>query len=477
MPAIAAVRLIGIACHEREVVLRQPFRFGVITLRRCRQLFLRARVGFGDGASVDGCAAEMLLPKWFDKDPALSEDDNVAQLRRAVAIARDGYLAVDGHHAAFALHARTSAAHLSRCAAAGLGGLVAGFGTALVDRAILDALCRRHAVSFWEAIRANLPGIDAATTPDLAGFDLDAFLAALRPAPTIAARHTVGLVDHLAETDIPPAERLDDGLPQSLEAAIAAYGCRHFKLKVRGDAEADAARLRRIAAIVDRIDQPYLATLDGNEQYHDEAGIVELWRRLGEDPALARLRDSIRFIEQPIARAAASREPVTRLAALRPVEIDESDATVESFAQARRLGYRGVSSKSCKGVYRSLLNRARCELWNRDDPARPYFMSGEDLVVQPGVALQQDLMLASLIGCAHLERNGHHYVDGFGAAPADEQEAFADACPRLYRRIAPGRARLRIADGLIDLGDLAAPGFGSAAEPSWSSMPASDYRA
>ena len=39
-------------------------------------------------------------------------------------------------------------------------------------------------------------------------------------------------------------------------------------------------------------------------------------------------------------------------------------------------------------------------------------MSAEDLTTQAGVAVQQDLALATLIGATHVERNGHHYVDG-----------------------------------------------------------------
>jgi hypothetical protein len=148
---------------------------------------------------------------------------------------------------------------------------------------------------------------------------------------------------------------------------------------------------------------------------------------------------------------------------------------MDAFARARPLGYSGVSSKSCKGIYRSLLNRARVELWNSRSPGQPCFMSGEDLVVQPGIALQQDLMLASLIGCTHLERNGHHYVDGFGAADAGEQAAFLAAHPGLYHRAPGGRTRLRIADGAIALADLDQPGFGSAAEPRWEAMPSLEY--
>ena len=53
---------------------------------------------------------------------------------------------------------------------------------------------------------------------------------------------------------------------------------------------------------------------------------------------------------------------------------------------ARACGYRGVSSKNCKGFYKSLLNAARCHEWNREAGAPRYFLSGEDLTTASGDA-------------------------------------------------------------------------------------------
>ncbi len=79
------------------------------------------------------------------------------------------------------------------------------------------------------------------------------------------------------------------------------------------------------------------------------------------------------------------------------------------------------------------------------------------------------LALATLIGCDHVERNGHHYVDGFANAPDSEQEAFRAAHPDLYAR-RDGRVRLAIRDGTIAIASLATPGLGVGAEPDWSSL-------
>jgi hypothetical protein len=97
-------------------------------------------------------------------------------------------------------------------------------------------------------------------------------------------------------------------------------------------------------------------------------------------------------------------------------------------------------------------------------------MSAEDLTTQAGVAVQQDLALATLVGAKHVERNGHHYVDGMAGAPEQEQLAFLSAHPNLYRN-AGGRVRLAIRDGALSLSSLArTPGLAVGALPDWSAM-------
>jgi hypothetical protein len=458
---MSALRLLEVDVQERELRFRMPFRFGAVTLEACPRLLLRIRAE-AEGAVVGGVAAELALPKWFDKSPGLSECDNVAQLRRSLAIAVEVYRGAGREPSPFALHRACVPEGLRRCTREGLPPLVAGFGVALLDRALIDAACRRQNVSFFDAVRRNLLGIDASLTPELSGFDLEGFLAGLRPSAQIAARHTVGLVDPLTPADL-QGRRPGDPLPCTLEECVGFYGNTHFKLKLSGRADADVDRLTRIAAVLDRLPE-YRATLDGNEQYKDADAAAAFWDLVEANRKLDRLRSAILFVEQPIARAVALSSPVTALARRRPVEIDESDGSLEAFVVAKELGYTGVSSKACKGVYRSILNRARCAHWNARERTERYFMSAEDLIVQAGVSLQQDLSLATLIGCTHGERNGHHYVNGMVQAPREEQERVLKAYPNLYGRGQDGVVRLSIRAGRIPLGDLDVPGFGSRSE-------------
>ena len=468
MNPVSTFTVESIALLERDVELRMPFRFGVVTLTAAPQAFVRARIRLADGTRAEGMAAELMAPKWFDKNPELSNDDNFEQLRNALRIA--GGLYLDGQaDSAFGHFQRHYREQIERGAQQGLNSLVANYGPALIDRALLDALCRAVGQPFHEVIRGNRAGIRVTPlTPDLQGFDLDAFLAGLRPAERIAARHTVGLVDPIIAAD--QSERVGDGLPETLEEVVSTYGHRWFKLKVAGNVDADVARLLRIASVLDRIDGAYRSTLDGNEQYDSVADVLQLWQRMMAEPGLKRLCDSVIFIEQPIKRAAALAQDVSALTAHKAVILDESDDSLDAFVQGKQCGYLGVSSKTCKGLYKSILNRARCAKWNAEAGAERYLMSAEDLTIQAGLALQQDLGLVSLLGITHVERNGHHYVNGMAALALGEQQAFLDAHPDLYER-SHGAVRLRIADGELAIGSLhRGPGFASGAAPDWSSM-------
>jgi hypothetical protein len=174
------------------------------------------------------------------------------------------------------------------------------------------------------------------------------------------------------------------------------------------------------------------------------------------------------YLEQPLPREVALTADVRELAQFAPLVIDESDATFDAFPKARQSGYAGVSSKSCKGIYKTFANAARCAYGRHGE--RP-FMTGEDLTAQAGLAFQQDSALAALIGLTHVERNGHHYVAGFDgqAAPRAEQHAFARAHPDLYEATPLG-TRVLIRNGMIALGSLHAPGFASGAFPDIASL-------
>jgi hypothetical protein len=462
-----AVRVCAVELFEAPYRLRLPFRFGVITVTEGVQAIVRVRLQLADGRQAWGYAAEALAAKWFDKNPLLSDEDNRHQLRRALELAREAYLATSPAPA-FGFYAQNYHALLKAGAAEGLPPLAMSYGPALLDRAVMDALCRATGVGFAQAMQANLAGmaVPSDLTPDLLGFDMAAMLRGLSPQAFIHVRHTVGLLDPITGSDQAAGTRVNDGLPETLSEVIAAYGCSYFKIKVSGQIDADLDRLARIAHVLDRSQASYMVTLDGNEQYETAETITELWERVLAQPALQRFAKSTLLLEQPIKRQQALTEPVQTLARYLPVIVDESDGDLGAFVQARALGYTGVSTKSCKGFYKSLFNLARCQQWNAESMASGaprFFMSAEDLTMQPGIAVQQDLALVSLMGMAHVERNAHHFIDGFDGRPDAEAHAFLAAHPDLYH-VQNGRVRLRLEHGRLSLGSLQVPGFGSSVD-------------
>ena len=150
------LRIVEVECFERDVRLRLPFRFGVITVTHATQAVIRATIALRTGAASSGVAAETLAAKWFDKSPRFQR---CAKPRPAAPVpgARHRALSREGlEHAV-----RPLRRHLWRAARARRGArarpLVASYGPALLDRAILDALGRSVGLSFAEMISRNVP--------------------------------------------------------------------------------------------------------------------------------------------------------------------------------------------------------------------------------------------------------------------------------------------------------------------------------
>jgi hypothetical protein len=443
---IKAVEIGATPCRTRL-----PFRFGIATLTEAPLLTVRVHVRSG-GAEAVGHSGDLLVPKWFDKNPDSQVADDTRALVDAVRSAARALEGISG--CAFSLwrDAWTKCVERTRGVP-----LVSGFGVAQLERALIDAACRIAGVSFREALRTGRLGFTPETIhAELAGAYLgDAF--ATRPSGRMTVRHTVGLLDALdAGADRP------DALPVALSEDIWHYGLDHFKVKVAGPG--DRERLLAVRVVRAHTSGSARFTLDGNEQFERAEDLASLLDSIASDPDGRSLLEGLLYIEQPLPRAR-SLEPgvadgIRALSRIAPVMIDEADATADAFPRALALGYRGVSVKACKGVFRALANGLLCQA--RGDGA---FQSSEDLTTLPIWPLHQDLALASTLGLTHSERNGHHYFRGLGHLAEDERKAVLAAHGDLYEADADGDVFLRIQDGGIDIRTLQEAGFGTSLEP------------
>src|ERR1700761_4579287 len=370
MPLRLAVR--EIALFERPVRFARPFRFGAVVVEAASQVFVRVEIEIEGKGRAGGASADMMVPKWFDKRAHLSTEQTVDELRRSLAIASQLYLTSSGYETAFGHHASRIAAQIDKCAKEDIPPLAALFGPAEINKAILDALLRGAGTNFFDGMAANIAGIDARLSPDLSNDDIARFLAKSRRRPRVAIRHTVGLDDTVEGAG---------GVADAHENS----GARYFKFKLNGDPGADAARLTRIGNELASLAYDYRVSLDANEQYADLNALGILMDRLDRDDALQPITRKLLYVEQPMPRDITRQSPLGDLS-VNAFIIDEADDSYDAFPVARELGYSGVSSKSCKGIYKSIVNATRAAKWSSANGAQ-FFVTGEDLTCQTGLAV------------------------------------------------------------------------------------------
>ncbi len=457
------IRILTGDIHLIDLRARIPFKYGIATMTQAPHAFVRVRMEI-DGKLVSGIAADLLPPKWFTKDPVKALDAEIEEMLRVIehAVGLAAGLRAD---TAFDAWRQVYDAQAAWGRDQGLPPLLTNFGTSLVERTVIHAVCTASGIPFADNLRTNLLGARLGEIhPELAGWDAARYFPR-RPREQLTARQTIGLADPLEDVDSPAAERLNDGLPQSLEACIRAYGLRHFKIKVSGDPAADRDRLRRIAGVIAaHAPVDFAFTLDGNEQFHTLDQFRAFWEVVETIPELRPFFQHLLFVEQPFHRDVALQpEALGDLAGWKErsqLIIDESDAELDSLPRALRLGYAGTSHKNCKGVFRSIANACLLAHRRREQRGQTFIHSGEDLANIGPVALLQDLAVCATLGIESVERNGHHYFAGLSMFPQGIQRQVLEHHSDLYRLSAAGWPTLAIRDGHLDVGSVVRSPFG-----------------
>ncbi len=420
------------------------------------------------GRRTWGTAADRLSVRWLDKRPGRSQDLKRRELVDLITHARKVYLDHADFERPFTLWRSCFETITAFGRSLGQEDLTCCFASALMERAVLSAVARLHGKPLFAMVREDRLGF--------APGEIHKELRSLRPADYLPKaprtrfriRHTVGLADPLTARDLPKEERVDDGLPETLEEYIREDGVSAFKIKISGHAERDIDRLGRLWEVIPH-DPDTIVSLDANEAFTDLeplARFVEAFReRLPDLFAL------VRYIEQPLERTLtldpSTRRWIRKIGRVKPLIIDEADGTLEAFPKAHDIGYAGTSCKNCKGVFHSLLNRALVTHYNARDERT--FITAEDLQNLPIVPLHQDFVALSVLDVKHCERNGHHYNYGLSMLTEKEKASVARHHRDLYVRRGD-EWFLNIRDGAVECASLQAPGFGVIDEPDWPSM-------
>ena len=115
-----------------------------------------------------------------------------------------------------------------------------------------------------------------------------------------------------------------------------------------------------------------------------------------------------------------------------------------------------------------MINATRAAKWST--AREKFFVTGEDLTCQAGLAVQQDLALGALIGLSpHASVTDTITSMALPTRPDMEADAFLAAHPDLYARDGD-KVRLAVHDGDLLTDTLTAPGFASGTHPLWPAM-------
>ena len=144
----------------RNVRTRMPFKYGVAILTSVPILHVVVNATV-EGKRARGVAADILPPKWFDKDPGKEYRDNVEDLLFAArAAARVYSAAARSPRTFFSIWQEGYEGTLAAGDTRELNHLTAAHGSSLIERALIDACGRGLGRTYFQLIRDNILDLD-----------------------------------------------------------------------------------------------------------------------------------------------------------------------------------------------------------------------------------------------------------------------------------------------------------------------------
>jgi hypothetical protein len=420
------------------------------------------------GREAFGCSGDRLSVRWLDKRQGRDRGMKTRQLVDLIYQAREIYLADPKVSTPFEKWLETHPKIMAIGARAGEEPLTTSLASSLIERALVDAFCRLNGASAFSMLRDDRLGFAAHLADrDLPKMPTNAWLPA-RPVTTFQVRHTIGPADPMRGSDVPAADRINDGLPEAVDDNIRRYGLHYFKIKLGGKVDVDIARMARIWEVLPQ-DPETVITFDANEAYSDLNVFAKFIERFEKE--LPGMFQHTTYIEQPLPRAL-TLDPSTagmirKISERKLLLIDEADGSVDAFKRAHAIGYAGTSHKNCKGFFKSLINRVRVVHYTEQGKAA--FQSAEDLQNLAIAPLHQDFVTVGMLGLNNCERNGHHLNRGLAFVSPRDKESLARHHTDLYEKRGD-EWYVKIRNGIVNCASLQCPGFGVVDEPDWASM-------
>jgi len=388
---LSDIRIKELIPHYTFEQARTPLKFGAVVVDGVDFCRVEAIVENGRGQTASGWGAIFLMDFWGWPTPELSHDVKAAAMKevteRYIKLATsydepghpvDIFLALEDDLRRINVEVcreRVGRDILDRPGTTGgpgcpaprvqqpfLGALVCA---SPVDAALHDAFGNVNGIDTYDGYgRDFMSDLSQYLGPKYAGKYAADYI---RPQylPEIPIFHLVGGLDKLTRGEVDDSDP-QDGRPNCLEEWIEFEGVYCLKVKLRGtDLDWDVERTMAVYEIgrerlAKRGQTEMHLTADTNEQCASPDYIIEYLERIR-----ARSQDCydrILYIEQPTERdLTANRHDMRKIAALKPVIVDESLTDLDSFDLAMELGWSGVALKSCKGQSSDILFASRAK--------------------------------------------------------------------------------------------------------------------
>ncbi|MBP9902831.1 MAG: enolase C-terminal domain-like protein [Verrucomicrobiota bacterium] len=442
------IRVIGTAVYFLPVRTRVPLKFGTETLTEVLCARVRVRVTDRRGQTAEGWGETPLSVQWVWPSTLPLAQRNEALKTFCFAIARSwagfagqGHPMEIGHdfqeQALPELLAQTNAARGRDVEP--MPWLAALVGCSAFDLAVHDAfghILQRPVYSTYgpEFMSRDLGAfLESSPTASFAGKFPQDFLVA-NPPSQLPAWHLVGGLDLLDRSEL-KGDEPDDGYPVLLPDWIQRDGLQCLKVKLRGaDARWDFERMVKVGDVAIRHGVKCLSA-DFNCTVTDPAYVIEILERLQREHAQGFER--LLYVEQPFPYDLEQHQiDVSKLAAIKPLFLDESAHNWRVVRLGRELGWTGVALKTCKTQTGALLTAC----WAK--------AHGMQLMVQdltnPMLAQIPHVLLAAQVGTIMgVETNAMQFYPAASAAEAVVH-------PGLYQR----------RNGVVALASVCGPGFG-----------------